>query len=145
MVRHASQSFNSHFVLANELSLYRFVFLSRNFNYSSWTISLATKVSIHQFIFTPIFNTYFFGMQALLMGESGAQAWRRIKATVPASFADAMKIWPIATAFSFTYVPMESRAVFNGIVGLGWQTYLAYMNRKAEEREGIESRAKLDH
>ncbi|KAK8091334.1 hypothetical protein PG994_000839 [Apiospora phragmitis] len=114
-----------------------FVFLSRNFNYASKTLSIALKVAINQACFTPVFNTYFFGAQALLSGDSLQQAWARVRATVPVSVVNSCKIWPAVTAFSFVYLPLEYRALFAGVVAVGWQTYLSFLNRQAEAAEAL--------
>ncbi|KAK5661153.1 hypothetical protein OQA88_11044 [Cercophora sp. LCS_1] len=110
-----------------------FVWLSKNFNYPSKLVSLATKVVINQACFTPVFNTYFFGMQALLAGETLATTWDRIKQTVPVSVVNSCKLWPAVTAFMFTFVPLEYRSLFSGCIAVGWQTYLSLLNRRAEE------------
>ncbi|KAK7957319.1 uncharacterized protein PG986_006541 [Apiospora aurea] len=91
-----------------------FVFLSQHFNYPSKVVSIAVKVAINQAVFTPVFNTYFFGSQALLSGDSLQQAWDRVCATVPVSVVNSCKIWPAVTAVSFAYLPLEYRALFAG-------------------------------
>ncbi|KAK3366502.1 hypothetical protein B0H63DRAFT_498190 [Podospora didyma] len=113
-----------------------FVWLSISFNYPSRLLSLATKVIVNQLWFTPIFNTYFFGMQALLAGENLGEIWTRIKRTVPTSFLNSCKLWPAVTAFSFTFIPLEYRSLFAGVIAVGWQTYLSFLNRQAEEEGG---------
>ncbi|KAI1775442.1 hypothetical protein F4818DRAFT_416602 [Hypoxylon cercidicola] len=112
-----------------------FVWLSRNFNYASHAVSIGVKIVIQQLVFTTVFSTYFFGFQALLAGDSLPEAWDRVRRTVPTSWVNAMKLWPAVTAFSFTFVPMEYRGVFAGVVSVGWQTYLSYLNRRAEIEE----------
>ncbi|KAI1083617.1 hypothetical protein F5B20DRAFT_413324 [Whalleya microplaca] len=112
-----------------------FVRLSQSFNYSSQALSVGAKVVFNQLTFTPVFNTYFFGFQALLCGDTLAETWDRIKRTVPISFVNSWKLWPAVTAFSFTFVPIEYRSVFAGVVAVGWQTYLSYLNRQAEAVE----------
>ncbi|RYP39578.1 hypothetical protein DL767_002126 [Monosporascus sp. MG133] len=112
-----------------------FMWLSRNFNYSSHLLSIAAKVAVNQTFFTPVFNTYFFGAQALLSGDTLSETWERVKMTVPVSIANSLKLWPAVTAFSFTYVPLEYRSVFAGVVAVGWQTYLSFLNRQAELRK----------
>lgn len=114
------------------------MFLSRNFNYPSRLLSLATKIVVNQGVFTPLFNSYFFGMQAFLAGDSLPEVWDRIKRTVPISMANSIKLWPIVTAINFTWVPIEYRSVFAGIIAVGWQTYLSWLNRMAEEEEAKE-------
>ncbi|KUI68521.1 Protein SYM1 [Cytospora mali] len=112
-----------------------FMWLSRNFNYSSRILSIGTKIVINQTIFTPIFNTYFFGMQAFLAGDNLIEVWERVKRTVPTSIANSIKLWPIVTAINFGYVPIEYRSIFAGTIAVGWQTYLTWLNRLAEEEE----------
>jgi protein Mpv17 len=91
-----------------------FIWLSNSFNYSSRWLSLATKVVVNQMLFTPLFNSYFFGMQALLSGDTLAGTWERIKLAVPVSWYNSCKLWPAVTAFSFTFVPIHYRSVFAG-------------------------------
>ena len=116
----------------------RFMFLGNNFNYSSKLLSLTTKVTVNQICFTPIFNSYFFGMQSLLSGDALPDVWERIKRTVPTSMINSCKLWPAVTAFSFTFIDAQYRAIFAGFVAIGWQTYLSYLNRKAEVEEAAQ-------
>ncbi|KAF3004848.1 hypothetical protein E8E13_004869 [Curvularia kusanoi] len=106
-----------------------FVWLSQNFNYSSKILSLTTKVVVNQLLFTPIFNSYFFGMQTLLAGASFDEIVQRIKHTVPTSWINSCKLWPAVTAFSFTYIPIQYRSIFGGVIAIGWQTYLSLLNQ----------------
>lgn len=110
----------------------RFMFLSHNFNYSSKLLSLATKIAINQTFFTPLFNSYFFGMQSFLSGGSLSDIVDRIRRAVPTSIVNSLKLWPAVTAFSFTFIAPEYRSAFAGVIAVGWQTYLAYLNRQAE-------------
>lgn len=112
-----------------------FLFLGNNFNYSSHILSLCVKVGINQTVFTPLFNTYFFGMQTLLSGGSLAEARERVIHTVPVSWKNSWKVWPAVTAFSFTFVPWQYRNVFAGVIAIGWQSYLSWLNRREENRE----------
>ncbi|TVY24920.1 Protein SYM1 [Lachnellula hyalina] len=113
-----------------------FLFLGNSFNYpSSKALSLATKVIVNQALFTPINNSYFFGAQALLSGDSLPEVWERIKRTVPPSMLNSLKVWPAVTAFNFTFIEAQYRSVFAGFIAIGWQTYLSYLNRTAEMEE----------
>lgn len=109
------------------------MFLGNHFNYSSHLLSLATKIVVNQVVFTPIFNSYFFGMQALLAGASLEGTVSHIQRTVPISIMNSIKFWPVVTAFNFSFISAEYRSVFAGVVAIGWQTYLSYLNRKAED------------
>ncbi|KAI0860763.1 hypothetical protein F4860DRAFT_478591 [Xylaria cubensis] len=114
-----------------------FSFLSRSFNYSSTFVSIGVKVVVNQLTFTPLFNCYFFGAQALLSGDTAAEAWRRVYNTVPVSWINSCKIWPAVTAFSFAFIPFEYRNIFGGVVAVGWQTYLSFLNGRAERLEAL--------
>lgn len=114
------------------------MFLGNNFNYSSKILSLTTKVTVNQIAFAPLFNTYFFGMQSLLSGDSLPDVWERIKRTVPISLVNSCKLWPAVTAFSFTFIDAQYRSIFAGVVAIGWQTYLSYLNRRAEIEEAAQ-------
>lgn len=127
------------------------MYLGRSFNYPSRILSLATKVVVNQIAFAPLFNSYFFGMQALLSGDNFAGAGERIKRTVPESFVNSCKLWPAVTAFNFTYIQPQYRALFAGqspikhetsttdahsqlgLVAIGWQSYLSWLNQRAAD------------
>ncbi|KAK4919083.1 hypothetical protein LTR49_013254 [Elasticomyces elasticus] len=112
-----------------------FMFLGRNFNYSTWIRTMGTKILIQQCVFIPMVNVYFFSMQILLAGGTLEEAKRRVIDTVPISWSNSWKVWPAVMAFTFTYVPMHYRSIFNGFVGVCWQTYLSWINQKAEAAE----------
>lgn len=112
-----------------------FIFLGNHFNYSSHIASLGVKILVNQTFFTPCFNTYFFGMQSLLSGSSFAEAKQRVVDTVPVSWRNSWKVWPAVTAFSFTFIAPQNRSVFAGVVAIGWQTYLSWLNLRAAEEE----------
>ncbi|CZT10345.1 hypothetical protein WAI453_009407 [Rhynchosporium graminicola] len=109
-----------------------FMFLNSHFNYSSKALSLLTKVTVNQIVFAPSFNTYFFGMQSFLCGDTLPAVWERIKLTVPTSVVNSCKVWPAVTAFSFTFIDPQYRSIFAGVIAIGWQTYLSFLNRAAE-------------
>ena len=90
------------------------MYLGTSFNYPSKVLSIATKVVVNQAAFTPVFGTYFFGMQSLLSGDSIFVAWDRVKKTVPISAYNACKVWPAVTAFSYTYIQPQYRSLFAG-------------------------------
>lgn len=95
-------------------------------------------MAVNQACFTPVFNTYFFGAQALLAGDGLAATWERVTRTVPTSIANSLKLWPAVTALNLWLVPLEFRALVAGVVAVGWQTYLSLLNRRAEMAEAAE-------
>jgi len=79
-------------------------------------------------------------MQALLSGDALAQVAAHIQRTVPISMWNSCKLWPAVTAFSFAFIEPQYRSVFAGVVAIGWQTYLSYLNRTAEVEEEMATR-----
>lgn len=124
-----------------------FLWLGNNFNYGSKSLSIFVKVCVQQAVFTPVFNSYFFGMQAILTGESPSGVIERIKAAVPVSMVNSLKLWPAVTAFSFAFISAQYRFMFSGIFAVCWQAYLSFLNRKEEkvERVGYHSGRALAH
>lgn len=96
------------------------------------------QVVVNQILFTPIFNSYFFGMHTLLAGASFDEIVERIRNTVPTSWINSCKLWPAVTAFSFTYIPIQYRSIFGGVIAIGWQTYLNLLNQRAAAQEHLE-------
>ena len=117
-----------------------FLFLGSHFNYGGPALSITLKVLIQQVVFAPVFNTYFFGCQALLSGETWHGVIRRLKAAVPESILSSAKFWPLVTALNFTLIPAHLRFGFSGIFAVVWQTYLSFLNRKKEETHMAEVR-----
>ncbi|TLD35199.1 hypothetical protein E2P81_ATG11318 [Venturia nashicola] len=115
-----------------------FLYLARNFNYASKPGSILIKVLVNQMVFTPIFNSYFFAMQSALSGAGFAEIVERIKNTVPTSWKNSWKLWPVVTAFSFAFVRVELRGLFAGVIAIGWQTYLSILNQRAAKMEKSE-------
>lgn len=119
--------------------------MSTHFNYSSRALSLAAKVLFNQFTFAIAFSSYFFGAQALLSGESIQNTIDRVIHIVPTVWTNSWKVWPLSTAITLTFIPLEFRAVFTGVVAIGWQTYLSWMNRRAElVEEGVEIKSPVE-
>ena len=112
-----------------------FMFLGTHFNYGSTVTSITIKVLIQQFFFAPIFNTYFFGMQAILSGAPPSKVIERVKGAVPESVISSAKFWPAVTALNFTVIPAHLRFAFSGVFAVVWQTYLSFLNRKEERIE----------
>ncbi|KAI0123587.1 hypothetical protein BJ170DRAFT_639718 [Xylariales sp. AK1849] len=119
------------------------VTISSYFNYTfsrlpsilSRAVSAVPKVAITTFAYAPIVSTYFFAMQAGLTGHGPEEMWERVKAKVPAAWVTGLYIWPAVMFVNFIWVPLIYRSLVGGAVGLGWQTYLSWMNKQAELEE----------
>lgn len=123
-----------------------FLFVSSHFNVAGRPyLSLLYKCTVQQFLFAPFFNSYFFGMHALLAGQSVQGAVETVKIALPVSWINSCKFWPVVTAGIFAFVKPQHRSVAAGMVAIGWQTYLGILNQRAakllleKERAGAAS------
>lgn len=73
-----------------------FMWLGRNFNYDKHWKGLVVKIVVSQTLFTPIFNTYFFGMQTLLAGGTWKETVDRVCRTVPVSWVNSVSTLSIS-------------------------------------------------
>ena len=71
-------------------------------------------------------------MQAALSGEPPSVVLHRIQETVPQSVVSSAKFWPVVTAVNFAVVPAHLRFMVSGGFAVVWQTYLSFVNRRAE-------------
>jgi hypothetical protein len=76
-------------------------------------------------------------MQAILTGESPSGVVERIRAAVPISMVNSLKLWPAVTAFSFAFIMPQYRFMFSGIFAVCWQAYLSFLNRSEEKIERV--------
>lgn len=111
-----------------------FKFLGDSFNLKSPALSICVRIVVHQAFFVPVFNAYFFGAQTVFAGGTLREAKDRILRQVPVSWWKSCQFWPVVNAFVFSVVPWQYRNVFSGVVAIGWQTYLCWLNREDERR-----------
>lgn len=112
----------------------RFMFLGNQFNYASKFLSVGAKVVVQQVVFAPLFNTYFFTMQALLAGQGFAGIRERFAVAIPQSVINSAKFWPAVTAVNFWLIPAQYRFLFAGGFAAGWQSYLSWLNSRESRR-----------
>jgi Mpv17 / PMP22 family len=65
--------------------------------------------------------TDFQGMKDFLIS---CQAFSNVK-TGFAHWFGVCKLWPVVSAFSFTFIGTQYRSIFAGFIAIGWQTYTA--------------------
>ncbi|KAL7924834.1 hypothetical protein ACQKWADRAFT_259782 [Trichoderma austrokoningii] len=118
-----------------------FMFLAKHFNYTSRALSLGVKIVTNQLVFAPGINIYFFSMQALLAGDGISGAIQRVQDTLLTSWINSCKIWPVVMGFSLSFVPLEYRSLFTGVINVFWQGYLSLLNKWAEAHEAAAAAA----
>ncbi|KAF7122289.1 hypothetical protein CNMCM5793_000246 [Aspergillus hiratsukae] len=99
-----------------------FIFLHRQFNFTSKIASLLSKVVVQQAVYTPVFNTYLFTAQSLLSCASMEETLMDLKLALPTSIVNSINVWSGVAFVSFLWVPPQFRSVFSGCVAVCWQT-----------------------
>jgi len=86
-------------------------------------IVLAQKVAMDEFLLAPFFNGGYLSYAALTSGES-------VRESLNDNFWDVMyadwMVWPSVMVVCFLKVPVKFRPGYVALVGVGWNTYLAY-------------------
>ncbi|KAF8158941.1 hypothetical protein K438DRAFT_1860649 [Mycena galopus ATCC 62051] len=95
--------------------------------------AIAARVSTQQAVFAPLFNAYFFFAQAVLSGSTIAEGAERVRAALPASLLNSLRVWPPVMVVNFAFMPPELRAVLPGFVAVGWQCYLCVLNQRTAQ------------
>lgn len=57
---------------------------------------------------------------------------------MPVSVVNSLMVWPAVTGLTFLYVQPQYRSLFSGVVAIGWQTYLSWLNSKAAREVRME-------
>jgi protein Mpv17 len=131
------------------LSRLKWLGTSPLFKFKSKYLSLLSKIITQQCIFAPIFGSYFFTAQTLLAGGGLSDVTDRLERTFFVTWLNSCKLWPMVTAINFTMISPQHRNVFAGkfllqlvhpmiswillagIIGIGWQAYMSWLNQRA--------------
>ncbi|KAI5780309.1 hypothetical protein DFH27DRAFT_340001 [Peziza echinospora] len=101
-------------------------------------VAVALRVLINQLCFTPVFLTAFFSLQSFFTGATKEETAERLQQTLPAAYKNSCQLWPAVTAMNFYWVKMEYRSVVSGVIAIGWNAYLSYLNQRAGLEDGLE-------
>lgn len=91
-------------------------------------VEMLARVACDQLLFAPVMIGVFLGSMATMEGKSANE--RIEKAWWPALQANWM-LWPFVQMVNFTFVPLQHRIMFVNIISIGWNSYLSYINTKA--------------
>jgi hypothetical protein len=73
-----------------------------------------------------------------LEGSSNENIWKMTKSEVPSIVVAEWLIWVPTMFVTFRYVPVKFQVLVINVVGVGWQTFLAYMASNAHTKEMVE-------
>jgi Mpv17 / PMP22 family len=91
-----------------------------------------------EFVFSPVYVPIFLGMLWKLEGSSNENIWKMTKSEVPSIIVAEWITWVPTMLVTFRYVPIKFQVLVINVVGVVWQTFLAYMASNAHAREAVE-------
>jgi hypothetical protein len=89
--------------------------------------SVIKCVVFDQTVNASLFTTCFFLYFESLSGKNLVQAFNDSKPKILPTLIDNWKVWPLAMAINFKYVPIQFRVLFTNFCGMIWLAYLSYV------------------
>mmetsp|Transcript_11811 Transcript_11811/g.21282 ORF Transcript_11811/g.21282 Transcript_11811/m.21282 type:complete len:348 (+) Transcript_11811:175-1218(+) len=91
-----------------------------------------------EFVFSPMYIPVFLGMLWKLEGSSNENIWKMTKSEVPSIIVAEWIIWVPTMFTTFRYVPVKFQVLVINVIGVAWQTFLAYMASNAHTKEIVD-------
>jgi peroxisomal membrane protein 2 len=87
--------------------------------------ALLKKVALDQFTYGPACNLVFMAYTTLVVAGAGlGELGVKVRRDFAAVQRNGWRVWPLCSAISYRFVPLEYRVLFANVVALGWTTYL---------------------
>ncbi|KAG8468452.1 hypothetical protein KFE25_013535 [Diacronema lutheri] len=86
---------------------------------------VAIKVFVDQVVHAPIFGACFFSYLAALEGKGPVMVAKRVKHELMTQLAGSWKVWPLAHAVNFAFVPTNQRILYINSIQIGYNMFLS--------------------
>ena len=93
------------------------------------TQMVTKKVMADQAVFLPFFLGSFVVLNGCLRGDTNHQINRTFKNDFYEMLQTSYMVWIPAQVFNFLLLPLPYRVLFCNVVGLGWNSYIAYQSK----------------
>jgi len=84
-----------------------------------------------EFLFSPIYVPAFLSMLWKLEGSSNEDIWKMLKSECPSIIVTEWAMWIPTMIITFRYVPVKFQVMVVNLVGVVWNTFLAYAANNA--------------
>ncbi|EJT52556.1 hypothetical protein A1Q1_03688 [Trichosporon asahii var. asahii CBS 2479] len=118
----------------NWLNLLQRVQLSTKFR------TIATRVFLDQALWGPFVVGLFWSTNGILEGRSPADVYEKVKYAFLPVYSKSVMVFGPTAIISFTFVPLQHRLLVGQTVGLGWNTYISYLNHVNNKKLAAASR-----
>ncbi|TXT15667.1 hypothetical protein VHUM_00170 [Vanrija humicola] len=102
--------------------------------YPSKIRTLATRLAVDQFLWGPFIVCMFWGCNGILEGKSISEVKQKVEMAFLPVYMRSMCVFGPTAAINFTLIPPQHRLTLAQTVGLGWNTYLSYLNHVNNKR-----------
>lgn len=93
-------------------------------------ITVALKVLIDQVLWAPIFTVLFFTYIGLASGDGPNKIIEKCKKDVITGVTGSWKVWPIAHAINFKFIPSSQRLLYINTIQVGYNIFLSMLSSK---------------
>jgi len=94
------------------------------------TTAVLKKVFLDQIVYAPPFLAMFVVATGMLQMQSKQEIESKLKSEMPDIMRTNYQVWPATQFLNFYLVPLHHRILVINIVGLFWNTYMAFMTNK---------------
>ena len=91
--------------------------------------TISKKVAADQGVFLPFFLVSFVGLNSCLREDSSTELRMTLRQEYWQMLRASYIVWIPAQFVNFSVIALTYRVLFCNVVGLGWNTYLAYQNK----------------
>lgn len=89
--------------------------------------SVIKSVAFDQTINAILFTTCFFVYLEAMSGKNLVNSFNDSKPKIVPTMIDNWKVWPLAMAINFKFVPVQYRVLYSNFGGMIWMAYLSYV------------------
>jgi len=93
-------------------------------------MTVALKVLIDQVLWAPIFTVLFFTYIGLASGDGPAKIIEKCKKDVITGVTGSWKVWPIAHAINFKFIPTSQRLLYINTIQVFYNVFLSMLSSK---------------
>lgn len=91
---------------------------------------VAAKVAIDQLCWAPIFTALFFAYLGVSERKSRREIVDKIKNDTMTGVKASWKVWPVAHAINFRFIPTSQRLLYINVIQVGYNVYLSLLGNK---------------
>ncbi|KLT42993.1 hypothetical protein CC85DRAFT_244940 [Cutaneotrichosporon oleaginosum] len=131
-VRAARLMFYGGFVFAP--LAHNWINLLERVQFSSRLKTLAARVALDQVVWGPFIVCLFWTTNGFLEGKSPSEVKAKLEMAFVPVYTKSLMVFGPTALINFAFVPLQHRLLVGQSVGLGWNTYLSYLNHVNNKR-----------